>query len=74
MDEALVYPSSKKKIVIFDLTLQRFVFIFFLLFFFRFVLFCFLLVFSFRFNLFYVSLFFFIFFCLFVVVVVVFFF
>ena len=39
VDEALVYPSSKKKIVIFDLFLQRFVFIFF--FCFSFVLFCF---------------------------------
>ena len=28
VDEALVYPSSKKKFVIFDLILQRFVFIF----------------------------------------------
>ena len=39
MDEALVYPSGKKKKVIFDFILQRFVFIFF--FCFSFVLFCF---------------------------------
>ena len=39
MDEALVYPSSKKKFVIFDLTLQRFVFIFS----FVFLSFCFVL-------------------------------
>ena len=39
MDEALVYPSSEKKFVIFDLIPQRFVFIFS----FVFLSFCFVL-------------------------------